>query len=161
MTNNIISLSLRDTDTTPLNGGMILYSPVESTTFLPLVLRKEGENILVTPQDNLSEDQLVSLFGEDSVVPEVSYSFSEKELSSVFKEEPELLSEFVALLEANNEVESDKLLGLVKALVEEGFATLNVLVSLEAMSRTDLERLLQVYEDSLPLRQIFIKFLMN
>lgn len=160
--NNALTLStanfmdrLATSDVTKLGKGLVLYSSEKSLYFCPLVInRKEGE-ILVTQQDNIPEDKLVALFGEDAVAPEGQYVFPEKELDELLEDEPEFLSDIVSILEKNRGIKPESFLGLLTELKAEGFGLTHVLATLDGLASDEVARLMIVYENGLLKRSYF------
>lgn len=138
--------------------GLMLYSTDKSTHFNPLVLWKKGENILVTLQEDIQEDKLVALFGDEDVTPDATYSFPEDELMALVEDEPELLPDIVALLEENPETASADILELLTSLKNEGFSVIHILQTLASISSPELARLIFLVKEMRTfLRQYFIQ----
>lgn len=155
-TSKFLSLIPPDEFSVLANEGMMLYSTNKSIHFNPLVLWKREDKIMVALQEFIQEDKRNTLFSDEDVTLDATYSFPEADLMALIGDEPELLPDIIAFLEENKEVEGTVLMDLLTYLNNEGFSVINTLTTLASLSRDELERLLFIFNEMRTfLRQYF------
>lgn len=145
---NFIS-NLPTTEVHVKNENVVLYTPVTSTSyFIPLIIERKDGMLLITSQDNLDDDQLFSLFGDEPYVnDDATYKFVEQALMDVLDDQAEEICEVVALLQKNTFVDEDALIEVFKALIEEGYGINDILKTLHTITGKEFKRLIRICEE--------------
>lgn len=135
----------------PLSTNTVAFNPVDNlTTFIPLVVQERETEILVSIQDNTSENKL-SVFTED-LANKADYHFSKDTLLNILEEDADLLFEITAILErceSNEFVTEDKLMLILTTLKDANIGIARALLILSAASREELTKLF-IIADELP-----------
>lgn len=133
----------------PLSTNTVAYSPMDNlTTYLPLVVQEQDTEILVTLQEDFSNDKL-AVFSEN-LANKATYNFSKDALLRILDEEADLLFEITALLEKwehNELVSEEKLLFILTTLKDANIGIAKALLVLSASSDDEISRLFVIAEE--------------
>lgn len=133
----------------PLSTNTVAFNPVDNlTTYIPLVVQEQEKEILVSVQDNTSENKL-AVFTED-LANKADYHFSKDTLLNILDEEADLLFEITALLErweSNEFVTEDKLMLILTTLKDANIGIARALLILSAACREEITNLFILAEE--------------
>ena len=148
---SVLLSALPTSDITPVqNGKMVIYSPLDSETFMPLLLSKKDGNILVTPQDDIAEDTLLQLFSDESFSESPSYKFNEKDLVNILGDDVDYLCSIVAFLETYESfdfIDDEKFIKLLVTLKATGYGISTIMLCLEKLDKTEFMNLCTVFDE--------------
>lgn len=136
--------------TTVEKGKMIIYSPIDTPVYMPLLIRKKDTKLYVTPQENIPENPTKELFSDTPLLPCVTYVFEENELINLLWGEPDYLCSVIAFMEKHlslKEFKSDDFIGMLQALLSNGYGISTIMLSLESLNKHDLIELCTAYKE--------------
>ena len=151
VTDSFMSLLPAEDVTMLQNGEMILYSPKEATTYLPLVISKKDDMIVVTPEDDIPEDALVQLFSEDAFDLDGVYEFSEETLTKVLGTEPEQLCSIIGFIDTYKSFDffdTTEFIKMLQELTSHEYGICTVMLALDTLDKKEFMQLCVTHKET-------------